>query len=159
MRNKKQILAIDPATKTGWAHTCGASGVWDLSLKADESSGMRLVRFEGKLLEILDTIGADIIVYEGARYNSGRNANSNAFKLVSKLEGIIEKICEEEGYVECKNYNISQIKSHAGAKKKEEILQKAKEKWSDRIIADDNEADALWLLDLAMKDLYIDHSS
>ena len=57
-----KILALDPATHTGWAHSCGASGVWDLSIRRDESSGMRLIRLDSKLDEMKRSVGVDLVV-------------------------------------------------------------------------------------------------
>ncbi len=49
-----KILALDPATHCGWAHSCGASGTFDLSIRRDESSGMRLLRLRSKLEDIAE---------------------------------------------------------------------------------------------------------
>lgn len=161
-----KILAIDPATKTGWAHSSGPSGVWDLSIKKDESSGMRLIRFEGKLREIIKTVGIDVIVFEAPTAARGPRANLDAVKLGTKLQAVIEKLVEQIPGLECKGYNLTEIKSFAlgdrptGKKRsgwnKEAIIEAAKAKWPDRVIHDDNEADALWLLELAKDDLCVE---
>jgi hypothetical protein len=148
-----KILAIDPATKSGWAHSDGDSGVWDFAIKADESSGMRLLRFRSKIREIYTGLGFGLIVYESPSVASGAKANMNGFKLISKLQGVIETFVETKGGLESKGYNLQSIKKHAGCRKKDEMVKAAREKWADVEIEDDNQADALWLLDLAQTDL------
>ena len=51
MREKLNILALDPATVTGWA-TNTAHGTWNLKPKSYESKGMRLIKFKASLNEI-----------------------------------------------------------------------------------------------------------
>ena len=88
------ILALDLGTTTGWAHSNGASGTWDLSIRRDESSGMRLLRFEAKLLEIINTVGVDVIVLEAALATGSRPAGMEPVRLQSKLQAIIERLVE-----------------------------------------------------------------
>lgn len=151
-----RILALDMATATGWAHSCGASGVWDLRVKADESSGMRLIRFEAKVHEVAQGVGIDLIVFEAVTVNSGKKANTNGVKLASKLQAIIERLSEVYDY-ECCSCNLATLKSYAipgvaGQKVKRDkgaMIAAAKAKWPDVDMIDDNHADALWLLDWA----------
>jgi len=151
-----RILAIDPATKTGWAHSDGDSGTWDLSIKSDESSGMRLMRFRAKIREIYNGLGFDLIVYESPSVASGKKANMKGFQLISKLPGVIEVFVESRPGLEAKGYNLSTIKKHAGCRTKDDMVAAAKLKWTDIEIEDDNQADALWLLDLAQWDLGVE---
>ena len=146
------ILALDPATQCGWAHSNGASGTWDLSIRKDESSGMRLLRFEAKLREII-SIGVDVIAFEIPSVARGKKANMDGLKLCTKLQAIIERICESTEGLECVGYNLQTIKAHAGCRKKEEMVKAARKKWPEASVEDDNVADALWLLDLAKRDL------
>lgn len=156
----KRILALDLATKTGWAHSCGQSGVWDLSIGKDESSGMRLIRFEGKLNEIREAVGVDVIAFEAISVSKGVKADINVTKLASKLQAIIEIWCIAHG-AEHFSEHYNTIKAHAlppvvGEKcvrDKAAMFEAAKKKWPGREFEDDNEIDALWLLDLAQKEL------
>ena len=148
------VLAIDPATKCGWAHSNGASGVWDLSIRKDESSGMRLIRFEGKLREVINTVGVDLIAFETPSVARGRKANLDGVKLGTKLQAIIERLCELTPRLDCVGYNLQIIKAHAlqdrskGSRRdKAAMVAAAKRRWPDMTIIDDNHADALWLLD------------
>ena len=151
------ILALDFATTTGWAHSNGACGVWDLSIRKDESSGMRLIRFEGKIKEIFNNVGCEVIAFEAVTAGAGPKANFDSIKLQSKLQAIIERFCVTH-QCEHVSYNLSTIKKRAipekGKKRdKAAMVEAAKKRWPDKDILDDNVADALWILDLAQEEL------
>ncbi len=155
-----RILAIDPATQCGWAHSSGASGVWDLSVRKDESSGMRLIRFEGKLMEILDSAGVDVIAFETPSVARGPKANMDGLKHCTKLQAIIERLVESTHGVEGIGKNLQTIKAHAlrdqpkgGKRDKAAMVAAANRRWPNETIIDDNHADALWLLDLVQTEL------
>ena len=152
------ILALDLGTTTGWAHSNGASGTWDLSIRRDESSGMRLLRFEAKLLEIINTVGVDVIVFEAALATGSRPAGMEPVRLQSKLQAIIERLVESTDGMECRSYNVNEIKRHAipekGKKRdKAAMVEAAKRRWPDVEIVLDDQADAMWLLSLAKEEL------
>lgn len=148
-----KILALDPATKCGFAHSCGISGTWDLTPKRDESAGMRLFRLRGKLNEIRDAAGIDVLVFEAAR-NAGPKMQG-ALVVQSELQGVIKLWCEDSG-VDYRGYSPTEVKKHATGKGnagKELMVKAAHAKWPELTIADDNQADALWILDLASSEL------
>ena len=156
----KRILALDFATKTGFAYrgSCDeiSSGTWDLSVRKDESSGMRLVRFESKLLEMLDIV--DVVAFESVTAGQGKRINFDSVKLQSKLQGIIEYIVESTKGKEHVGYNLATIKKHAlgdrkGKRDKEAMMKAAAEAFPDQELIDDNQADALWILDLAWREI------
>ena len=61
------ILALDPATKCGWAISPTIGGTWDLSTRRDESKGMKLIRFRNKLTERFSAEGGRTrILYGGS---------------------------------------------------------------------------------------------
>lgn len=143
------ILALDIAAKTGWACPY-ASGVWDIKRKQDESSGMKLIRFRAKLKEIFSEMEPDIIVFERLQ---GKHVRSLCVQ--AEMHGIMKAFCNDHG-IEYKAYSAGEIKKHATGKgnaNKEDMTQAARLKWPNIDIIDDNQADALWLLDLAEKDL------
>jgi Holliday junction resolvasome RuvABC endonuclease subunit len=142
------ILAIDPATKCGWAHTSGPSGTWDLSIRRDESAGMRLIRFRAKLIEV-GMSGVDLVVYEAARHAAPKM--QGALVVQAELQSVIKVWCVDHR-IEYRGYSPSEIKKHATGKgnaKKDDMMSAARAKWPAKAIRDDNEADALWLLDMA----------
>ena len=148
------ILALDPATKTGFAHSCGISGTWDLSIRRDESKGMRLIRLRGKLNELLKGTKIDLIVFESAR-NAGPGMQG-ALIVQSEIQSVIKVWCEDNE-IEYRGYSPKEIKKHAsgnGNASKAKMLEAAKGHWHEDWLEgkDDNEIDALWLLDLAERD-------
>lgn len=146
-----KILAIDPATKTGWAFSDGPCGVWDLRVKRDESAGMRLIRLRSKLAEF-SKAGVDLLVFEAAR-NVGPGMQG-ALVVQAELQGVIKTWCEDGG-VAYRGYSPTEIKKHATGKGnagKAVMVEAAKLRWPDKDICDDNVADALWLLDLATEE-------
>ena len=143
-----KILALDPATVTGWAHSNGPSGIWDLSIRRDESKGMRLIRLNRMLREIHESVGIDLLVYEAAR-NAGPKMQG-ALVVQAELQGVIKLFCESNG-IEFIGLSPSEIKKHATGKgnaNKVAMVAAAKERFKIEII-DDNHADALHILHYA----------
>lgn len=146
-----KILALDPATKCGFAHSSGPSGTFDLSIRKDESGGMRLIRFRAKLDEVKATAGVDLVVFEASR----NSKFGNAIRVAAQLQGVIEMWCTDNG-VEYRGYSPAEIKKHATGKGnagKEQMLEAASNRgWNPET---EDECDALWVLDLARRDLGI----
>jgi Holliday junction resolvasome RuvABC endonuclease subunit len=144
------ILALDPATHCGWAHSNGLSGTWDLSVKKDESSGMRLMRLRQKLDETDACAGVSIVMFEAAR--GGMPGRLGALVVSSEIQGVIKLWCEEN-HKPYKGVSPSEVKKHATGKgnaNKKLMMLAATDKWNKEMV-DDNEADALWILDFAQK--------
>jgi Holliday junction resolvasome RuvABC endonuclease subunit len=150
------ILSIDPATKCGFAHSTGISGTWDLSIRRDESAGMRLIRLRGKLQEILAALGVELLVFEAAR--NCASSMQGALVVQSEIQSVIKVWCEDNK-VEYRGYSPTEIKKHATGKgnaKKADMVESALRKWPDMDRnADDNECDAKWLLDFAVSSMKI----
>lgn len=141
------VLALDIATHTGFC-TKTASGVWDFSIKRDESSGFRLIRFKAKLKEICALEEINVIVFE-------RNAgfHKNAIIVLGEMQGICKLFCEENK-IEYRAYSASEIKKFATGKgnaKKDAMVKAANEKYGKHI-TDDNEADAVHIYHFATQD-------
>src|SRR5688572_17620157 len=148
-----KILALDPATRTGWAHSNGCSGVFDLSVRRDESSGMRLVRLIGKLNEIAADAGVELVVFEAARHAAP--GMQGALVTQAEIQGVLKTWCESNG-VNYRGFSPAEIKKHATGKgnaSKEMMTDAAKKRWPQRAFADDNEVDAVWILSLAQSEL------
>ena len=138
------ILALDVATHCGWCCST-ASGVWDLSIKRDESSGFRLVRFKAKLKELCNLESITHIYFERSQ-----GAHQNAVIVQSELHGVLKIFCEENN-IQYKAFSPSEIKKFATGKGncgKPQMIQAAKEKYG-YIGNDDNEADAIHIYFLA----------
>lgn len=138
------ILAIDPASILGWALSRTDYGIWDLKTRKDESMGMKLIRLRSKLDEIYEMYSFNLMVYERP---GGRHKNPIIHQ--SKLIGKMEEWCEEHN-VDYRGYSATEIKKYATGKGnagKPAMIAAAQEQL-EYPGNDDNEADALWLLEL-----------
>ena len=162
-----RILALDPATQTGWCLMDGsfiASGTWDLSVSRkaradmdqDEADGIRLVNLRSKLNEIQQHKAIDMLVYEASRnmrYGPG-------IRVAAQIQGLIQ-VWSVDNQVMFKGYSPSEIKKHATGKggcNKNAMMVAAFKRWPDvhRTGPADwpsDEADARWLADLAVSQL------
>lgn len=143
------ILALDPATKCGWALSPEISGVWDLSIRADESKGMRLLRFKAKLIEIYESHPFKVVAYEAAR--AAAPGRQGALVVQASIQAVLILFCEEKG-IEYIGYSPKEIKKHAtgtGNANKDAMIKAAEKQWPRVVIIDDNHADALHVLSLA----------
>jgi len=144
-----KILAIDPATETGWAMGKTAYGLWSLKTRKDESTGMKWLRFKAKIQEVHEMESLDVIVYERP---AGRHQGAVIHH--AKLAGVIEQFCVENK-IEYRAYSAGEIKKFAtgkGNSNKEVMIKAAQEKYG-YMGSNDNEADALHLWHLASEDL------
>lgn len=144
-KEEYRILALDVATKTGFAVENDVYGVWDLTTRRDESKGMRIVRFRAKLKEILKLEKINLVVFErpGGRHTA-------AVIVQSELQGQLKQICEKKE-IPYRAYSSKEIKKFAtgnGNAGKPTMVAYAR-KNLDYKGTDDNEADALWILELA----------
>ena len=142
------ILALDLATRTGWAHTCGESGVQDFSPRRGDSPGMRWLALRAWLNRVLDMVPTDLIVYEQAHHRGGA-----ATHCAHAMIGVVESVAAERK-IEVTNRHTSTIKKFAVGKAnapKERMLIAACERWDG--VIDDNHADALWLLALVASEM------
>jgi Holliday junction resolvasome RuvABC endonuclease subunit len=143
------ILAIDPATKLGWAISAKLCGMEDYTAKSGESSGYKLIKFKSFLLKILETEKIELVVYERAGGRFKNDIMSHA-----KWVAVIEMICIEKN-IEYRAYSSGEIKKFAtgnGACSKADMIKSAIRKYKVPV-KDDNIADALHLLHLAKNDL------
>lgn len=152
--SKARILALDIATHTGWAYedsTTFAYGTWDLSTKKDESAGMRIVRFRSKIDEVIKSLRPNVIFYE---LPTGKFMTP--IKTESELIGVL-KLLAEENAIEYKGFSVSEIKKYATGKgnaSKSDMVAAAEGRYGI-VVANDNEADAIHILNLAKFKYYI----
>ena len=150
-----RVLAIDPGTKMGWAlGKSGSSevlsGTWDLSLRRGDSSGMRYVYLRKKLTEILAAYpDLEMVITEQAH-----NRGGHATEVLNGLVTHVQSWCAEHNITKVTSVHSSTLKKSATGKgnaSKEEMIQTAIEKgWNPK---DDNEADALHILDYALHEV------
>lgn len=147
-KSSYRILALDVATHCGWAVE-GISGVWDFSIKRDESSSYRLIRFRAKLKEICEIEDINLITFERT---SGQHKSSLIVQ--SEIHSVLKVYCIDNG-IEHRAFSAGEIKKHATGKGnagKPAMIAAAQEKLG-YLGKDDNEADALWIYDLTKKSL------
>ena len=144
------ILALDLGTHTGWAAWTGASvvsGAWDFTPRRFDGGGMRFLRFQALLRHALDDLRAERVFYEEVRAHAG----TDAAHIYGGLWAVLTAHCESR-QIPYAGVPVATIKRHATGKgnaSKAAMLDAARHRgWNP---ADDNEADALWLLDAALQ--------
>lgn len=145
-----KILGLDPATKTGWAHSDGDSGVRHIGISGQEHAGQKLVRFRDWLHEMLRAYTVDRIAFE---FSSLGSKHEEAKVFHNQLRGVLIMVAAEFN-LPFRSFSPSQIKKFAtgnGRASKEEVM-RCFEVATGRKAVDDNEADAYWVLHLAEQD-------
>ena len=151
--NNKKILAIDLGTKTGWAIKSQnqiTSGTIEFKPSRFEGGGMRYLRFQKWLEEINQlTNGIDLVYFEEVRRHLGVDASHAYGGFMAYLTGWCESKNPKIPYL---GIPVKVIKKHItgnGNSKKEVVIEAIKKLGFNPV--DDNEADALALLDLVIK--------
>lgn len=144
------ILALDLGTSTGWALGANGRVAWSgtqcFKPGRFDGGGMRFLRFR----RWLDEIAADGVAqvhYEEVR----RHAGTDAAHVYGGLMATLTAWCEER-QIPYEGVPVGAIKKHATGKgnaDKSAMIAAARKRWPG--VGDDNEADALWLLDLVMQ--------
>ena len=161
-----RILALDLATVTGWAvgdlvppaptpleGACGAGEPSQFSgskrLGAAHNSVVELATaFENWLADMVAVHKPNAIVFEAMLPVKAQSSRDSA-RVALVLNETLERFCQRRRIWNRKVW-VSTLKKHAtgsGRAKKPEMIKAARARgWNPK---DDNEADALWLLDLA----------
>ena len=153
-----RIIGIDPGTHCGYAWSDDGkihhelSGVWDLTPKRFEGGGMRFLRMSNQF-ETLIVGGPDecAVFFEEVR----RHRGVSAAHIYGGIVAVITRICEQY-MIPYEGIPVGTIKKFATGKgnaSKEQMIDAANDKFSphDRLITDDNQADALWILGAGME--------
>ena len=148
-----QVLALDLGTTTGWACSRGgvytASGIWKYKPGRFAGGGMRYLEFR-RWLDTMKTAtgGIQSVYFEEVRGHKGVDA-AHAY---GGFMATMTSWCEEH-QVPYQGVPVGTIKQHAtgkGNSNKEAMIAAAVAVWMFTP-ADDNEADALCLLDYVRK--------
>jgi Holliday junction resolvasome RuvABC endonuclease subunit len=145
------ILALDLGTTTGWAYREGArieSGVQTFDVKRGESPGMRYVRFNRWLDEMMRLRRGALLVFEQAHHRGGAATEVAAGFSTRVLE------CAARLDLEHAAVHTATLKKFATGKgnaKKAEMLGAVCRRW--KAVTDDNEADAIALLYYAIAEI------
>lgn len=145
-----RIVAIDPATRTGWAvlargWTRPESGVQTFDLRRGESPGMRFIRFRA-WLESLAQWDPELYVYELAHHRGG--------PATELCVGFTTRIIEEAArrgaqHVGVHTATLKKYATGSGRAGKDEMIESTRKRWAIDP-QDDNEADSLMLLAWAL---------
>jgi Holliday junction resolvasome RuvABC endonuclease subunit len=145
-----KTLAIDLGTHTGWA--CRSedhdltSGLYTLaSPKEKATHSQRCAKFRTWLIEK----APDEIVYE--RVTRYYRPGTKAAELRGALREVVEGYCHYRG-IPCYYVTVEEVKEHAvgNPKASKQVMKAAANKKWDPVgnrIQDENQADALWVLD------------
>lgn len=149
--NAKRILALDLGTQMGWAETHGGvitSGTISFKNGRFEGGGMRFLRFDARIEEMIALIQPELVVYEEVR----RHMSTDAAHVYGGFMAALTARCEKMR-IPYQGVPVGTIKKHATGKgnaNKEQMETSAKQKWPEQAVKDDNQADALWILDYAI---------
>lgn len=155
------MLALDLGGKTGWAlYNNGkvTSGTWKLvkgsTKKHQERHGMRFVRLQEQLSLLYAAHEIEAIYYEEVHAHAGTDAAHAYGGFRAHAMSWCEKLPEPVPY---DSFGVGTIKKRAtgkGNSKKDKMIEAANKLWrGKKIVSDDNEADALWILVLATERL------
>lgn len=142
------ILSLDLGTKTGFAiggeNGLLVSGSIDFKPKKYEREGKRFAMFEKWLKGQFRDDRLQLITYELV----ARHLGTKAAHMYGCFEGIVQKECYYHD-ISYQAVAVGVIKKHAmgkGTASKDQMIDSATAHFGKKI-NDDNEADALWLLD------------
>ena len=146
----QHILAIDPALATGWAHSAGVHGVWRLDIAGTEHDGRRLVRMEQHMIEVHERYGVEHVAFEMAAYGSPHPATRQFHDM---LAGVIIATAAKIGaaFTPYDPKTIKKFWTTSGNASKQDMLRHCRINGYEGI-TDDNEADAIAILELAHSD-------
>lgn len=161
MNDESVVLALDLGTTMGYAlreDTQIHSGVWLFAPRRSEGKGMRFLRFAKNLEHLHDEhgeYGIDEVFYEEVvshtrRDDKGFHFATQAAHVYGGFKAVLMGWCEVKG-IPYTGVPVGTIKKYATGKgnaKKDVMIAMAKARGWDP--DDDNEADALWLLDWAV---------
>lgn len=140
-----RILALDPAAKTGYAHSNGQHGVWLLTGRPGEHEGARLKRLEEFIFDSAKAWGCEAIAYEDAGFGS---QNPNVQAMHNELRGVIQLAAAKLG-VPTKGFKPKSIKlfatGHGKATKNDMI--RACHRLLNIVPIGEDDADAIWILE------------
>lgn len=152
-----RVLGLDPGTRCGWAYRAGdrlvGSGVWDLSGSRHEGGGMRFRRLSVALKEVLHALGEpDVLVYELVR----RHLGTDAAHIYGGIIAVVTELCEARGinYYGIPVGTVKKLATGKGNASKDQMRAAAAERWSGGVIIDDNHADALWIAEAGLQELW-----
>lgn len=146
-------IGLDPGTHCGFAVLDAdgeriASGTWNLENRRGDGAGMRYVRLERLLRELLGVYDGTV-AYELVAAHKGTQASH----IYGGIVATITRICEEEArpYAGIAVGTIKKLATGKGNSNKIAMVGAAMDRWGG--IGDDNEADSLWIAECSRRGL------
>jgi Holliday junction resolvasome RuvABC endonuclease subunit len=155
-----RILTLDLATRTGWASWDGErreSGFVDFLTKRGESPGCRYIHFNRWLHATIEAVEPELIVYEQPFVMRSGAAAEIALGLATR----VQEACALRG-IEHQPVNGSTLKKWVtgrGNAKKPDMVAAVIRRFYFVTELDDNEADAIALLEYTLANLVADQLS
>lgn len=151
------VLAVDPGTACGYACRSGlivaASGVWNLRPNRFEGAGMRWLRLRSHLADIGRLCAPTLVAYEEVR----RHMGTDAAHLYAGVVATLQAWCEDNAvpYTAIPVGTVKRTATGRGNADKAAMLAAARERWPEQNVTDDNQADALWIAEAAIRSLEV----
>lgn len=157
------VIGIDPGTSCGWAVLSDdgkriASGVWNLSPGRHEGGGMRFLRLERYMREVIGNLEHSaglVVAYEEVR----RHMGTDAAHIYGGVVATITRICEQEG-IPYRGVPVGTVKKTATGKgnaDKALMMTTAVMRWESGFSSD--EADALWVAETLRREVRCEPAS
>lgn len=149
----ERILALDPANRTGWAYVDAEgrrlSGAFCIAKRTDRHPGARIARFMAALREFLVKYPVDVVACEDSHFGT-RNHETAAMH--AELRGLIKLMAYERGarFIAYKPSTIKKFATGYGKAEKSQMIKAARTVLGVEV-DDDDEADALFILELARR--------
>lgn len=143
------ILALDPATKTGYATSNGEVGTLDLT-----NAKCKLTALEGFVLKVHSNTPIHLLAYEvasfGAGYRKGKGMQMRTMAFHNELRGVLKKVAHQIGArtLEVHPSSVKKFATGNGKATKEDMIRRAEAEFRVRNITGD-EADAIWIREFA----------
>ncbi len=146
------MLALDVATKTGWA-TYGHSGTWNFTPKAKDDKSIRLALIRSNVSTIIESMKLKVVVYEMPMIYRSKKRTPNFISF--EMLGVVKLVCLDKG-IKMRGFQAAKIKKFAtgnGAAAKPDMEKFCKLRYGIDPV-DDNHADALHLYHYAVQELF-----
>jgi len=141
----RPILALDPATKTGWAHSDGTSGSWALAARAGDHDGQPHLRLANLVAGIIKTKGCGLLAFESSPF-VGTDRTAATLSKGSEFRGVLLLVAArlEVAVLTVNPMTLKAWATGSGLANKEQ-MRASYRRFYDVDVTDPDECDALWV--------------
>lgn len=141
----RPVLALDPATKTGWAHTDGTSGSWALAARSGDHEGQSHLRLANLVAGLIKTKGCGLLAFESSPF-MGTDRTAATLSKGSEFRGVLLLVAArlEVPVLTVNPMTLKAWATGSGRAKKEQMRQAYRRFWNIDV-PDPDECDALWV--------------